>query len=171
MAKRGTFEWKQNISKARQKRNVVFKCDYCGESNKERPSHYKKSKRHFCDKYCYAKYRKEKMEFYEQPAYKGIRKLNETKQIYHRNYCKNHPENISHLKARQYARKRNAKGGHTLQEWEKLKEKHKYRCAKCNQRKPLTKDHIIPLSENGTDYISNIQPLCRNCNSQKWKKI
>lgn len=110
------------------------------------------------------------MPFYEQHAYKGIAKNRKEKQIYHRRYIKNHPERISHLKARRYARERGAEGGHTLEEWRELKKRYKYKCAICGERKPLTKDHIIPLSEGGTDYIKNIQPLCRSCNSKKWKK-
>ena len=103
----------------------------------------------------------------EQPAYKGVRKIGETKQVYHRNYVKRHPERIAHLKARYYARKKNAEGSHTFQEWEDLKIKYDNKCAICKELKFLTKDHIQPLSKGGSDYIKNIQPLCKNCNSKK----
>jgi hypothetical protein len=150
---------------------IKFNCDYCGKECEEKQSHYKKSKRHFCSIKCYAKYRKEKMSFEEQPSYKGVRKVGQSKQIYYKNYSNKHSERIAHLKARRYAREKGAIGSHTLEEWEELKAKYGYRCAICKERKPLTKDHIIPLSGGGTDYIENIQPLCRNCNSKKWKKI
>jgi len=150
---------------------INFKCDYCGKENEEKQSHYKKSKRHFCSRKCYGKFVSEKLSFDECNAYKGVRKKGQSKQIYHRNYCKNHPENISHLKARRYAREKGAKGSHTLQEWQDLKKKFNYRCEICGKKKKLTKDHIKPLSMNGTDYIANIQPLCRSCNSRKWKKL
>jgi len=120
---------------------------------------------------CYSKFRSEKLPMTEQHAYNGIRKPGESKQVYHKNYCKNNPENIAHLKARRYARGSNAEGNHTLKEWQTLKRIYKNKCAICGEEKKLTKDHIIPLSEGGTDYISNIQPLCRNCNSKKWKHI
>jgi 5-methylcytosine-specific restriction endonuclease McrA len=58
-------------------------------------------------------------------------------------------------------------GTHTLEQWEKLKEKFGQRCAKCKQQRPLTRDHIIPVSKNGSNDISNIQPLCGPCNSSK----
>lgn len=64
-------------------------------------------------------------------------------------------------------RKLKALGSHTIQEWEALKEKFQYRCANCGLEKPLTRDHIRPLIKGGADYISNIQPLCRSCNSKK----
>jgi 5-methylcytosine-specific restriction endonuclease McrA len=107
----------------------------------------------------------------EQNGYKGIRKEGETKQIYYRRYAKSHPKRIAHLKAQDYVRKRNADGSHTFEQWNELKRKFKNKCAICRKKKPLTKDHIFPLSEGGTNFIDNIQPLCRNCNSKKWKFI
>ena len=163
-------EVKKKIGDAN-RNQVYFNCDYCGQISSDKPSSYKKKKCHLCGMKCYSDFRKNKMPLEEQRAYKGIRKPGENKQVYHRRYVKKNPENISHLKARRYARERNAEGNHTLQEWNSLKEKFNYKCANCRKEKPLTKDHIKPLSKGGTDYIENIQPLCRNCNSKKHNKF
>lgn len=71
-------------------------------------------------------------------------------------------------------------GFHTDVEWQELKEYNHLRCLKCGkteadlkkqwkgtQFKQLTRDHIVPISRGGTDYIWNIQPLCVSCNSRK----
>ncbi len=42
-----------------------------------------------------------------------------------------------------------------------------YCCQHCGATKHLTIDHIIPLAQGGTNDISNLQTLCRSCNSRK----
>lgn len=151
--------------------NFFAVCDYCGKSFRMRRSHYSKTKRHFCSRQCYSNFRKNSLPFYEQNSYKGVRKDGESKQIYHKNYCTRHPDTIAHLKTRRYAREKGAEGKHTKTEWDNLKKRYNYCCAICGEKKPLTVDHIIPLSKGGSDYIENIQPLCRNCNSKKNNKL
>ena len=41
------------------------------------------------------------------------------------------------------------------------------KCAKCASTKTLQVDHIIPLALGGAHIDSNMQTLCRSCNSQK----
>lgn len=147
------------------------KCSNCNKEVIKKLSVLKRYKRVFCNQKCYSKFRETKLPFKEQHAYKGILKEGQPKWLYTVRYRKAHPERISHLKARRYARERNAEGSHTLEEWQALKKKFNYRCATCKKKRLLTKDHIKPLSLNGTDYIENIQPLCRSCNSRKWKKL
>lgn len=76
--------------------------------------------------------------------------------------------------ANRRARKRKALGYFTLAEWNRAKEEFNFTCPSCRRKEPeikLTKDHIIPLSVGGTNFISNIQPLCFSCNCRKQKKI
>lgn len=61
-------------------------------------------------------------------------------------------------------------GDHYSGDWFWIKRLFDYTCPSCGKQEPeikLTKDHIIPLVRSGTDYIYNIQPLCKRCNSKK----
>ena len=66
-----------------------------------------------------------------------------------------------------------APGCHSEAEWLELLAKCGNLCVRCGIHasqtflRKLTKDHVAPLINGGSDYISNIQPLCRRCNSQK----
>jgi len=68
---------------------------------------------------------------------------------------------------RRNARLKGAEGSHTREEWMALVERCGHKCVCCGERKKLTRDHIIPILAGGSDYIANIQPLCRECNSSK----
>lgn len=59
----------------------------------------------------------------------------------------------------------------TFEEFEQIKKDAKHHCLICDQKKPLTMDHIIPLSKGGTTVKSNIQPLCQSCNSRKHNNV
>ncbi len=81
---------------------------------------------------------------------------------------------VSWLKNLHSKRKRGAEGSHTYGEWETLKIQYGYTCPMCLKKEPeikLSEDHIIPLSKGGSDFIENIQPLCRKCNSRKSAKL
>ena len=85
-------------------------------------------------------------------------------------WARNHHEYVLHNASLQYARRRGAKGSYTAKEWRELKARYKYTCQRCGRKEPvikLTKDHIIPISKGGTNYIGNIQPLCKPCNCSK----
>ncbi|NJO85681.1 MAG: HNH endonuclease [Synechococcaceae cyanobacterium RM1_1_27] len=46
----------------------------------------------------------------------------------------------------------------------------KHQCQGCGKRDPkpnIQIDHIIPVAQGGSNDISNLQTLCRQCNQQK----
>lgn len=71
-------------------------------------------------------------------------------------------------------KRRNAEGSFTKQEWSSLVEYTLGICIGCEElvgEENLTVDHIIPISRGGTNYISNLQPLCMKCNFEKGTNI
>ena len=94
--------------------------------------------------------------------------------VYNRKYKQTHRE-----KTREHSRKRRCLklkivGSHSIGEWELLKKQYGATCPCCGRAEPeivLTLDHIIPLTKGGSDYIENIQPLCKSCNSKKKNRI
>jgi 5-methylcytosine-specific restriction endonuclease McrA len=64
-----------------------------------------------------------------------------------------------------------ANGSYTQKEWDSLLENTGHKCLACGRvDRPLTADHVIPLSKGGSNTIDNIQPLCGPCNSSKHTK-
>jgi len=87
------------------------------------------------------------------------------------NWAKNHHEYYNNYHRLYYHKKRTIEGDFTLKDWEDLKKRYNYTCPMCGKKEPEIKleiDHIVPISKGGTNYISNIQPLCRSCNARKW---
>jgi 5-methylcytosine-specific restriction endonuclease McrA len=77
---------------------------------------------------------------------------------------------LSHYELRRWRMEENG-GSHTRQEWQALCAQFNGRCPRCKRKRRLTKDHIVPVVRGGSDDISNIQPLCKSCNSSKHDKI
>jgi 5-methylcytosine-specific restriction endonuclease McrA len=78
---------------------------------------------------------------------------------------------IQVLHNRRRARQKGATGAFTREEWTELKAQYGGRCAYCGlPTSRLTVDHVVPLSRGGSNYITNIRPACKPCNSRKSAK-
>jgi hypothetical protein len=84
---------------------------------------------------------------------------------------KNNIDKILIFNLKRKCLKLNAEGSFTLEEWNEVCKKQNNKCNLCPYQGKLTKDHIIPLSKGGTNFISNIQGLCGPCNSRKWNHL
>ena len=75
-----------------------------------------------------------------------------------------------------FNRRRRKRPSHSPKWYEKiLKElmpRYNFRCAHCGtaEQAKLTIDHIVPVSKGGQDLLSNLQILCKSCNSKKGTK-
>jgi 5-methylcytosine-specific restriction endonuclease McrA len=84
------------------------------------------------------------------------------------------PEKCATYFENRRTRKKQASGSFSSQEWKALKIHYDYTCLRCGRQEPeirLTADHVVPLAKGGSNFIDNIQPLCRFCNTSKGVKI
>ena len=131
----------------------------CQRCEKAFRPHSRGKTNRFCSLPCYFKF-----------ATLTREEFNKRRAKYHRVYRKAHPEWTKLQKNKRRSLEMGAEGNFTQKEWEELKNKHNQLCAHCGEKKKLTIDHIQSLSKGGSNYITNIQPLCGSCNSSKWIK-
>lgn len=82
------------------------------------------------------------------------------------------PSKASVQRNRNRAMRLACEGHYTAAEFEVLCEIYDNVCLRCGDKNAsLTPDHVVPLSLGGSNWISNIQPLCRSCNSRKNVKV
>lgn len=86
------------------------------------------------------------------------------------NWKINNPEKVKAYMHKRRTAKTKAGGAYTSSQWIALCDKYGNKCLRCNKRKKLTPDHVIPVSKGGTSWIENIQPLCLPCNLHKGAK-
>jgi 5-methylcytosine-specific restriction endonuclease McrA len=85
-------------------------------------------------------------------------------------------EKVKRFKANNRRKRRaakNAGGRHfTVEEFDALCSTYGYACLSCGATdRVLEADHVVPLTKGGSDDISNIQPLCGECNRRKFTAV
>lgn len=109
----------------------------------------------------------------ERRAYfKAYRAANREKiAAYQTAYQQANRDKLRVFAANRLARKIENGGSHTADEWQALCALFGNACVCCGATARLVVDHVLPVSRGGSDDISNVQPLCKPCNSKKHVQV
>ena len=118
------------------------------------------------------KYRAENRELYRAADKKrrsNPRRLDQKRDANRRYFKKHYAIDPVRFLSKCHIRNRRIRetGTVTQAEWDALCERAGYRCLSCGKKRPLTMDHIVPVSVGGSHTIDNLQPLCKQCNCSK----
>lgn len=141
--------------------------------NKENPekfkSHVKKWNRNNPEKVKgYAKNRVFPPGYHKESSRRRRKKNPELMRWYRRISDRKNPESKVIRENRRRAIKLAAPGnGVSRRDWKEIQRRQGGKCLRCGSPENLSMDHVIPLVKGGADDPSNIQILCRPCNSHK----
>lgn len=155
-------EWHKEI--IRERRRVAW-----GNRTKEAVAKKRESNRSFMRRYVAAK-RDQLNARRRERARNASEEQKKRKRASVRAWYRKHPEQSNIW----WHRRRGAVGSHTREEWLSVLGRHGHKCAECFRGDPevrITKDHIIPISKGGSNFIQNIQPLCLSCNCRKGNRV
>lgn len=89
-----------------------------------------------------------------------------------RNWRRKHPGAVSRQRSRRRAYfSSTARNDLTTTQWLAIQAAYNHRCAYCGEKKPLTQDHVVPISKGGDHTASNIVPACLSCNASKGARL
>jgi len=149
------------------KRADLSRCKFCSTKCREDNWKAKNHERILKIQRKSKKKHKEKHSKYNREYYQANK--DKFRERHRKLYLKNREKEIHRVIMRR-KRVRNL-GTFTLEEWEQIKKKFDFTCPHCHRRESeikLTRDHIIPITKNGLNIASNIQPLCLSCNVRKF---
>jgi 5-methylcytosine-specific restriction endonuclease McrA len=94
----------------------------------------------------------------------------EYKREYQAQWQRDNPDLANARNHRYRARLMSAPGdGWTPEQWQAVLDHYAPdgKCLACGKKRKLTVDHVVMLQDGGANDISNVQPLCRRCNSRR----
>jgi 5-methylcytosine-specific restriction endonuclease McrA len=166
--------------RARERKYVESKKDHYRDlkpsHQKANPEHYKEALHKYRETHREVinhkarERRQQQLEHYREIGKKSREKHATERNAYQRRYGKENRDKLTLYTNNRRVRKLEAEGSHNDIEWQDLKAFYDFKCLCCGKREPeikLTRAHVIPLTQGGTDRIDNIQPLCARCNSKK----
>jgi hypothetical protein len=94
----------------------------------------------------------------------------EYKREYQAQWQRDNPALVKARYHRYRARLMSAPGdGWTPEQWQAVLDHYAPdgKCLACGKKRKLTVDHVVMLQDGGANDITNVQPLCRRCNSRR----
>jgi 5-methylcytosine-specific restriction endonuclease McrA len=133
----------------------------------------------FCSSLCKERYRAQHDPGRQRRSYDPERESIRQKKRYDRDpekareralaWHRSNPERSRHNARAHKYRVKGALGSHTSIEWAARLAEFNHGCAYC-PNPAVSKDHLVAISQGGSNSIENIVPACRSCNSSKGAK-
>lgn len=163
---------KKNILRIKQQVKAKVNTPWYREYHKKQMGQWREKNPERVKAIVKASYHRNKEKHVERGA-KSYLKNRNARLVYAKQYRKDKPEKVRFLNAKRRARKLQISGSYTREQWETLLSFFAGVCPMCGFRvSMLSIDHIIPITKpNSSQWITNIQPLCKPCNSRKSAKI